>query len=94
MKRGVDGALWNLDEAGRPKHVHEIPQEKRGQVMISYSWSQQDCMRQLSAYIQSLGFVVWLDVEQMEGSVLEKMAEAVEESDAIICLQRLPGLSH
>ena len=84
MKRGVDGALWNLDEGGRPKHVHEIPQEKRGQVMISYSWSQQDRMRQLSAYLQSLGFVVWLDVEQMEGSVLEKMAEAVEDSDAII----------
>ena len=84
VKRGVDGALWNLDEAGRPKLVHEISPEKKGQVMISYSWSQQDRMRQLSAYLQSLGFVVWLDVEQMEGSVLEKMAEAVEDSDAII----------
>jgi len=84
VKLGVDGALWNLDESRRPKPASEIPQEKKGQVMISYSWSQQDRMRQLSAYLQNLGFMVWLDVEQMEGSVLEKMAEAVEESDAII----------
>ena len=84
VKRGIDGALWNLDEAGRPKPASEIPQDRKGQVMISYSWKQQDRMRQLCAYLKTLGFLVWMDVEQMEGSVLEKMTEAVEESDVII----------
>ena len=41
-------------------------------------------MRQLCAYLQTLGFLGWVDVEQMEGSVLEKMAEAVDGSDIII----------
>ena len=80
VKRGVDGALWNLGEE-MTRHVAE---KAHGQVMISYSWGQQGRMTQLGFQLKKLGFPIWLDVEQMEGSVLEKMAEAVEESSIIV----------
>ena len=87
VKRGIEGALWNLNEKQTTKQVASPKQQdtgKPGQVMISYSWGQQTRMRQLGAHLKALGFPIWIDVEQMEGSVLGKMAEAVEESSTII----------
>jgi len=52
--------------------------------MISYSWSQKERMRQLAFFLKEKGFKIWLDIEQMEGSILEKMSEAVEEAKVMI----------
>jgi flagellin-like hook-associated protein FlgL len=86
VKRGIEGALWNLDESSRPKPVQQKSAKLGdiGQVMISYSWGQQERMRQLGFHLKKKGYSIWLDVEQMEGSVLDKMAEAVEESSVIV----------
>jgi len=81
-KRALDGALWNLSGSQKASHHHHPPSSQH--VMISYSWAQKDRMRQLSAHLKAQGFSVWIDIEQMEGSVLETMAEAVENSSTII----------
>jgi len=85
VKHGIDGALWNLGESSRPTPaVQQGDGGKPGHIMISYSWGQQERMRQLASVIKEAGFPIWIDVEEMEGSVLEKMAEAVEEAAIIV----------
>lgn len=82
--------LWKLDPplevnppsmeqsnstAGRPK-----------QVMISYNWSVQPIAIAISTFLQEKSINVWIDIEKMEGSTLEAMANAVESSDVILVL--------
>jgi len=86
VKRGIDGALWNLQGTARPASVILKPKVagKPAHVMISYSWGQKERMRQLATHLEGLGIPIWIDVDEMEGSVLEKMAEAVEDASAMI----------
>ncbi len=39
--------------------------------MISYNWGNQPVVKRLAKSLQSLGYKIWLDIEQMEGSTLE-----------------------
>ena len=55
-------------------------------VMISYSWAQQDLAFKLQRYLEKSGFRVWIDVEQMQGFLCERMAEAVEEAFVVVML--------
>lgn len=85
VRRGVEGALWMLDESSRPRKAtqnQELVPHK--QVMISYSWAQKIQMRELGSYLGQVGFSVWLDIDQMEGSVLGKMAEGIENSSVVV----------
>ncbi len=52
--------------------------------MISYCWSQQKTALKLCDSLRASGFTVWIDVEQMQGYLLERMAEAVENAFAVI----------
>ena len=53
-------------------------------VMISYQWDTQETMLQVKAELETQGFSVWMDIEQMEGSILETMARAVEKSCVLL----------
>ena len=53
-------------------------------VMISYQWDTQQTMLQVKQELEAQGFTVWMDVEQMEGSILETMARAVEKSSLLL----------
>ena len=53
-------------------------------VMISYQWETQLTMLRVKQELESQGFTVWMDVEQMEGSILETMARAVEKSSVLL----------
>jgi len=80
-KRAVDGALFILiGNQNQNQNRNEI----KGQVMISYCWEEKEKARGVANYLQSKNIPIWIDIEQMEGSVLEKMAEAVEESSIIL----------
>jgi len=81
VKRAVDGALFTLIGNQNQKQNRN---EKKGQVMISYCWAQKEQARRVANYLKSKNIVVWIDIEKMEGSILEKMAEAVEESSVIL----------
>jgi len=65
-----------------PDQLHPVISEE--QIMISYCWAQKERMRDVADLLREQGYHIWIDIEQMEGSVLEKMAEAVENSSVII----------
>ena len=53
-------------------------------VMISYQWDTQETMLRVKTELEIRGFSVWMDVEQMQGSILETMARAVEKSSFLL----------
>ena len=53
-------------------------------IMISYQWDTQETMLQVKTELESQGLQVWMDVEQMKGSILETMARAIEKSSLIL----------
>ncbi|CAH1794188.1 unnamed protein product, partial [Owenia fusiformis] len=60
-----------------------------GHVMISYSWSNQKQVLEISEYIRKAGYKVWLDVDQIEGSTIEAMANAVENAHVVlVCMSQ------
>ena len=93
----VEQALWLLEPPKQPgayaakaeqgRDAKETGAEKH--VMISYSWAQKPLALKLNEYLKSKDVKVWIDVEQMAGSVLEAMADAVENSSAVlICISQ------
>lgn len=59
--------------------------EKRsGHLMISYSWATKDLVKRLQAALKEAGVKLWFDDEEMRGSVLDRMAEAVEGARAVL----------
>jgi len=53
--------------------------------MLSYNWDDQKTIVKIKEYLTAQGYSVWLDLEQMGGSTLEAMANAVEGS-TVICV--------
>ena len=53
-------------------------------VMLSYAWAQQETVKKIRTKLDELGFVVWFDLEKMEGSTVDAMASAIENSEAFI----------
>jgi len=76
--------LWNLKPGKRPELSSAPKAGQPGHVMISYSWGQKERMRELAHHLKEAGLPIWIDVEEMEGSILEKMAQAVENSDVMV----------
>jgi len=56
-----------------------------GHIMLSYQWDDQPTIIKIKQALATAGYTVWLDVEQMGGSTLQAMADAVEGS-AVICV--------
>ena len=62
--------------------------------MISYNWDHQKAAIRISQLLKSRGYNVWIDVDKMEGSIIDAMALAVEESEVILmCVSRKYKLS-
>ncbi len=53
-------------------------------VMISYQWDVQGTLIKVKNRLQAAGYKIWMDLEQMGGSTLESMANAVENSSVIL----------
>ena len=52
-------------------------------IMISYCWLQQETAKRIRTFLGRLGYKVWIDVEQMSGSTVDAMADAVDHSSAV-----------
>lgn len=77
LGKAAAGALWELE--GKYERKVDIETNKtKGHIMISYQWTYQKTMLQVRDQLQSNGYKVWMDVDQMGGSTLEAMAKAVE----------------
>ena len=48
-----------------------------------YCWAQQPQVLKIRASLKRRGYSVWIDVEQMQGSTVDAMADAVDESYCI-----------
>ena len=63
------GALWKLEESSE-KPLKSVSCKKDGHVMLSYSWSQQPLLQEISKRLWAQGYNVWMDIEQMSGKGL------------------------
>ncbi len=53
-------------------------------IMISYNWKHKDTVKIIHSHLVKRGYKVWIDMEQMSGNVADRMAEAVENSAAVL----------
>ncbi len=67
---------------------------KNCHIMISYNWDNQELCLKIKNKLEKSGYDVWIDVEQMHGSICHRMAEAVEQSRCVlICMTEKYKLS-
>eukprot|EP01047_Picozoa_sp_COSAG01_P002621 COSAG01_NODE_70_length_28755_cov_34.709067_20_plen_556_part_00 len=82
----ASGALFELDAEVR--HKAKVAAEAAAaadedgapveHVMLSYNWGHQDVIKRLNISLKARDYAVWIDVEKMQGSTVEAMADAVE----------------
>ncbi|XP_071108142.1 uncharacterized protein [Haliotis cracherodii] len=86
LSKAGGGALWEI-------HLHSVDsalegqtggEEGGGHIMISYQWADQKKLLQVKEMLRAQGFSVWMDVDNMGGSTLQAMAEAVQNSAVVL----------
>ncbi|CAF1222621.1 unnamed protein product [Rotaria sp. Silwood1] len=90
-KEATDDEKKSKEKAiAEEKHKEEAGEEEKPQqydMMISYCWAQKELCHQINDRLEKDGYSVWLDRDEMRGSIVESMAEAVENSRIIlICM--------
>ena len=87
VQKAAAGALWELE--GKTARHSERMESTGNHVMISYQWDSQEVLVEVKNRLQANGYRVWMDLEQMKGSTLEAMAEAVENASVVlVCVSR------
>ena len=87
VQKAAAGALWELE--GKTARHSERMASTGNHVMISYQWDSQEVLVEVKNRLQASGYRVWMDLEQMKGSTLEAMAEAVENASVVlVCVSR------
>ncbi|KAL3889422.1 hypothetical protein ACJMK2_001766 [Sinanodonta woodiana] len=76
--------------ASQKSEIHGAPAPgNKGHIMISYNWSHQKELIAIRDSLKKQGFVVWMDIDNMGGSTLQAMAEAVELAHVVlICMSQ------
>jgi hypothetical protein len=81
---------WSIDKPKKqetPKDSKTKIDEKKKHIMISYNRDSREICSKIKEKLVESGFSVWIDVEQIQGSSLESMARAIENSFCVlICL--------
>ncbi|CAF4095605.1 unnamed protein product [Rotaria sordida] len=62
---------------------HHTSTSKR-RLMISYNWDSQTICKKIYDRLQSDGYTVWFDVQNMHGCIYTAMAKAVEQSQIVL----------
>nr|KAG5693301.1 hypothetical protein BaRGS_008377 [Batillaria attramentaria] len=61
----------------------------RGHVMLSYQWDDQPVVKEICGKLRKNQLKVWMDVDNMEGSLPQAMAEAVEGAFVVLtCMSK------
>ncbi|CAF3731418.1 unnamed protein product [Rotaria socialis] len=88
VQRAAEGLLWMLtkDETSKDS-VDDKSSEHTYDIMISYSHKDKDLCFRLYDRLQKDKFRVWLDRDQMHGTPLEAMSNAIEKSEFVfVCM--------
>ena len=89
MKKTVDFCQRLLSVTSATAETTEFKKgaeaARRGHVMLSYNWSTKALVQKLKAKLSEGGLLTWIDDENMgTGSVNQSMADAVEQSAAVL----------
>ena len=79
IKNVIEKIKWNL--RGQWSCLREI---KREHIMISYNTANRDLCLKIKERLESLGHKVWMDVNDLHGSNLEAIINAVESSTCML----------
>jgi hypothetical protein len=71
------------DAENKSEETSEKGKEKYD-MMISYCWAQKELCHKINDRLEKDGFNVWLDRDEMHGSIIESMAEAIEHARFIL----------
>jgi len=76
------------DLNGKPEIMLKADkQRKQEHVMISYNTASRDLCLKIKNGLESIGLKIWIDVNDISGSSLDSMAQAVEQSSCVlICI--------
>ncbi|CAF1378634.1 unnamed protein product, partial [Didymodactylos carnosus] len=97
LKKSADGIIWKVEKEQefKQKLIHPPTSSTNGDdeemtpktaydIMISYSWADQELCSKIHDGLVAKNFRVWLDKNEMHGSTIEAMANAVESSEVIL----------
>ncbi|CAF4582083.1 unnamed protein product [Rotaria sp. Silwood1] len=84
IRKSAHGILWNLEINHENRITSAISNEKAFDIMISYSHKDEIICKQIYDELINSGYRVWIDFDQMHGNVMDAMAEAIEQSNAVI----------
>ncbi|KAK3098736.1 hypothetical protein FSP39_022570 [Pinctada imbricata] len=87
LKNAADGACFVIDQKDAPAAVKKEPPKsakRDGHIMISYNWADQKVLIRIKEWLMKDGFNVWMDIENMEGSLLESMARGIENASVVL----------
>jgi hypothetical protein len=80
-------AIEGRPEAGPANADHGKPKPAGGHLMMSYCWNVQPTIKRVVASLKRRGYAVWFDLEQMRGSTMDAMADAVDNAECmLICV--------
>ena len=69
------------------KAIEERSGQKLGHVMVSYQWANQEILKKIRDSLRQAEYPVWMDIDNMGGSTLQAMAEAIEDAKVVlICM--------
>lgn len=80
----TSGSEYRRDEKEVTSYSSASPGGQRGHVMISYQWANQKIITKIRDSLQQNGITCWMDIDDMQGSTLNAMAQAVEKADIIL----------
>eukprot|EP01050_Picozoa_sp_SAG11_P014886 SAG11_NODE_1878_length_4131_cov_81.001984_1_plen_1376_part_11 len=83
-RRSAKAALFQLEGIGSGHSAPAARVSGTKHVMVSYCWEQQPTILRVVAAVQSRGYLIWVDVEQMTGSTVDSMALAVEAAEVML----------
>lgn len=87
IRRSVNGIMWLLNSDREENVVSNNSNDVQFDIMISYSHRDQQICKQVYDELIRAGYRIWIDFDQMHGNVMDAMAQAIEQSRAIlICM--------
>jgi len=86
LKTNVHGLLFVLERKDSPQPSLD---DHSPHIMLSYEWGSKELARKIKGALTAKGYKVWIDIDHIQGSILEAMAFAVEHSQLVlICVSR------
>ncbi|UJR11447.1 hypothetical protein I4U23_015626 [Adineta vaga] len=84
LKKTLDGLLWRLEREEEFKQTND-DETNEFDLMISYSWSDKSLVHDIYKHLtKDYHLKIWLDENQMAGSLCQTMARAVDKSTSIL----------